>query len=266
MITNIQAETKKAVTAMQAGTKEVELGVESTSQAGCSLHEIIQMSEAVGEMVTQIATAATEQSAATEEINGSIEKIAKITASTSVGVQQTSKALEDLSHLALNLGQLLAQFRLGSEENGDSADRRSSASRTSQLQEQTSASVDFSRVKMAHRSWRLRLRRFLDGGENIDSHKLGSHQDCELGKWIYGGGMTAYGYLPEMQQLEKKHKDMHALVRQVVELKHAGKALDAERQFSTVAAISEEVIALITKVEKQVFSSHDKAAAAASSR
>jgi len=39
MIRRIQAETKSAVSAMQAGTKEVELGVELTTQAGSSLQD-----------------------------------------------------------------------------------------------------------------------------------------------------------------------------------------------------------------------------------
>ena len=123
MITTIQAETKSAVTAMEAGTKEVGLGVESTTEAGCSLHEIIRMSEQVGDMVTHIATAATEQSAASEEINGNIDKIAKITASTSAGALQTSRALEDLSGLASNLRQLVGGFRLGSDCSSDRSGR-----------------------------------------------------------------------------------------------------------------------------------------------
>ena len=69
MIKDIQSETKIAVTAMEGGTKEVEEGVISTGQAGDALKEIILMSDQVGEMITHIATAATEQSSATEEIN-----------------------------------------------------------------------------------------------------------------------------------------------------------------------------------------------------
>ena len=141
MITTIQAETKSAVTAMEAGTKEVGLGVESTSQAGCSLHEIIQMSDQVGDMVTHIATAATEQSAASEEINGNIEKIAKITASTSAGAQQTSRALEDLSGLASNLRQLVAGFRLGSDYDAGRPGRCSNAKSSSQARSLAAASA-----------------------------------------------------------------------------------------------------------------------------
>jgi hypothetical protein len=112
--------------------------------------------------------------------------------------------------------------------------------------------VDFARVKMAHRSWRLRLRRFLDGNEDIDAKSLASHRDCELGKWIYADAVPNYGQLREVQQLEQKHKDMHALVREVVELKHAGKLKEAEHVSSGVTSEAEEVVALLTKVEQQV--------------
>jgi len=116
MIQSIQQETKSAVVAMESGTKQVEAGVETTTQAGSSLHEIIQSAEQVGDMVTHIATAATEQSSATEEVNASIEQIAKITAETAEGSQQSAKACHDLSSLALDLQNVVSQFKL--ETNG----------------------------------------------------------------------------------------------------------------------------------------------------
>ncbi|HXZ11184.1 MAG TPA: methyl-accepting chemotaxis protein [Candidatus Sulfotelmatobacter sp.] len=117
MIQAIQEETKSAVTAMEGGTKQVESGVEMTTQAGSSLHEIIQSAEQVGEMVTHIATAATEQSSATEEVNANIEQIAKITAETSEGARQSAKACHDLSNLALDLQKIVEHFKIGT--NGD---------------------------------------------------------------------------------------------------------------------------------------------------
>ena len=112
MIKNIQVETKSAVAAMQDGTKQVEMGVESTTMAGSSLSEIIQMADRVGEMVTHIATAATEQSSATEEVNNNIEQISKITSETAAGAQQSAKAVHELSNLALDLQNLVSQFKL----------------------------------------------------------------------------------------------------------------------------------------------------------
>jgi len=117
---------------------------------------------------------------------------------------------------------------------------------------------------MGHRSWRIKLRSFLDGRENIDHQGLASHRDCELGKWIYGGGMSAYSHLHEMQDLETKHRDMHALVKHVVELKHAGKTGEAEQGFSRVCDQAEGVVALITRVEAQVIGSRAHAGASLS--
>src|SRR5271169_6781810 len=246
MIGTIQSETRTAVAAMEAGSREVESGVESTRRAGDSLQQIIQMSDHVGEMVKQIATAATQQAAATQEIDNNVDQIARIAASTESGAQQTADALQDFAGFALNLQQLVGQFRLSDGTEG------TGRSRSSRVDQAVSSSVDFSRVKMAHRSWRLKLRSFLDGCENIDRAKLASHRDCELGKWIYGGGMAAYSHLPDMQELETMHKDMHALVKHVVELKHARKAGEAEKEFIRVCDEAEGVVALINRVEAQV--------------
>jgi methyl-accepting chemotaxis protein len=263
MIRSIQAETKSAVTAMQAGTKEVEQGVELTTQAGSSLHDIIQMSEQVGDMVTHIATAATEQSAATEQINGSIDQIAKITETSAAGAQQTTNALQDLSALALNLQRLVGQFRLAADDSSGRAQNPGNRhTQGSQIDDGVGASVDFARVKMAHRSWRLKLRGFLDGREDLDHKKLASHKDCELGKWIYSEGQRKYSHLHDLDALEKKHQAMHAMVKQVVELKHAGKTREAEEEFTRVANSAEEVVALLENVERAVTHPGTRAAAA----
>jgi methyl-accepting chemotaxis protein len=138
MIQNIQAETLSAVEAMQTGTQQVELGVESTTRAGTSLHEIIQSSEQVGEMILLIATAATEQSSATEEINSSIEQIAKITEQSAAGTRESAKAVRDLSDLASNLHALVSKFTVKAAEadHAPTGDVESDAEQSSEEQEQ----------------------------------------------------------------------------------------------------------------------------------
>ena len=123
MIKTIQDETKVAVVAMEGGTRQVEEGVQSTSQAGDVLREIIQMSEQVGDMITHIATAATEQSAASEEVNGNMDQIARLVKESAEGAQQSAKACQDLSGLALDLQKMVGKFKL---ENGNGTARHSS--------------------------------------------------------------------------------------------------------------------------------------------
>jgi methyl-accepting chemotaxis protein len=124
MIKGIQSETKEAVSAMQTGTRQVETGVQSTSQAGMALQEIIRTSEEAGDMVTQIATTATEQAATTEEINRNIDAIARTVAENALAAQQSSITLDEVSRFALELQQLVGQFKLGEGGAGDATARQ----------------------------------------------------------------------------------------------------------------------------------------------
>lgn len=112
MIKTIQDETKAAVVAMESGTKQVEEGVTSTAKAGDSLRAIIQMSEQVGGMITEIATAANQQSSTTEQVNMNIEQIARLVKESAIGAQQSATACQDLSNLALDLQTMVGKFKL----------------------------------------------------------------------------------------------------------------------------------------------------------
>ncbi len=87
-------------------------------QAGDSLKQIIHMSEQVGEMITHIATAATEQSSASEEMNNNMEQITKLVKESAEGAQQSAKACEQLSGLALELQNMVSRFKLGQQTPG----------------------------------------------------------------------------------------------------------------------------------------------------
>ena len=112
MIQTLQNETQVAVTAMEEGRKRVDEGVHSTAQAGDALKEIIGSSQNVGEVITQIATAASQQSSATEEINQNMESIAQLVKESADGAKQSAQACHDLSELALDLQKMVGNFKL----------------------------------------------------------------------------------------------------------------------------------------------------------
>ncbi len=111
-IKNIQKETGNAVSAMEAGTKEVNEGVKLANQAGESLTQIVAAVQKVNDMIRQIATAAEEQSTAAEEISKSIEEIASVTKETSQGSNQTATASHELSRMATELQGAVGQFKI----------------------------------------------------------------------------------------------------------------------------------------------------------
>jgi methyl-accepting chemotaxis protein len=116
MIESIQSETKSALTAMEQGTRQVEDGVQSTSKAGESLKQIIHMSEHVGEVISQIASMATTQSTASDEVNRNMDEIARLVRDSAADAKQSAKACQDLSGLALDLQSMVAKFQLGADQ------------------------------------------------------------------------------------------------------------------------------------------------------
>jgi methyl-accepting chemotaxis protein len=113
MIETIQTETKVAVDAIEKGNREVELGVKKTNESGRALVQIIGMSENVGSMVARIATAASQQEGASEQINSSVSEISNLTQASSANADQTADACRNLSSLASDLHRLVGEFCVG---------------------------------------------------------------------------------------------------------------------------------------------------------
>jgi len=112
MITSIQSEARQAVDSIKAEIADVKQSTESAARAGESIRGIVQTSENVREMVSQIATASHQQSAATEEVNRSLAEIAHIIDLSTAGTQDSAKACAELSKLAAEMQSLVARFRL----------------------------------------------------------------------------------------------------------------------------------------------------------
>jgi methyl-accepting chemotaxis protein len=121
MIESVQTETHCVVESMDGGTEEVQRGLEVTGNAGESLKQIIAQAEQVGQMVTQIAAAATEQSVATEEVASTLTSFNQLVATSADEAQSAASASDQLSALASELRNVVGRFRIFSEEPGKAA-------------------------------------------------------------------------------------------------------------------------------------------------
>jgi methyl-accepting chemotaxis protein len=114
MVESIQTETGHAVLAMDQGTRDVAAGVEKTSASGAALQEIIKMSSKVGDVISEITSAANQQSEATQQVNNSMSQISSLVQESALAANQTASACTSLSNLALDLRNLVNQFKLDS--------------------------------------------------------------------------------------------------------------------------------------------------------
>jgi methyl-accepting chemotaxis protein len=111
-IREIQAETSKAVETMEAGTVRVSAGVELASSAGQALSKITSSSKNLQSMVHSIASAAHQQSAASEQIARSVERINAVSRESVEGSTQAAGAAIQLSEQAERLQGLVSQFKV----------------------------------------------------------------------------------------------------------------------------------------------------------
>ena len=112
MITSIQSEAKKAVDSIKAEIVHVNESAESAGRAGSSINGIIKASENVKDMISQIATASHQQTAATDEVNRNLNETTHIIELSTTGMQDSAKACAALSQLASELLNSISQFRL----------------------------------------------------------------------------------------------------------------------------------------------------------
>ncbi|MCG8428390.1 MAG: methyl-accepting chemotaxis protein, partial [Chromatiales bacterium] len=111
-IEELQEGATKASAVMHQGTIEAENSVQQTMKAGESLDGIKQSITTINDMSIQIASAAEEQSAVTQDINNSITEIHKVSSNTSEGISQINTASQSLNSLATQLDNLLHQFKV----------------------------------------------------------------------------------------------------------------------------------------------------------
>jgi methyl-accepting chemotaxis protein len=112
MIKLIQSETYKAVIEMEAGKQEAIVGKQKAEVAGKSLENIINETEKVAQLISQVAAASEEQSATAEQISKNIETIVNVTNESAQGIQQIVRAAEDLNHLTDNLKNAVSVYKL----------------------------------------------------------------------------------------------------------------------------------------------------------
>jgi methyl-accepting chemotaxis protein len=108
--------------------------------------------------------------------------------------------------------------------------------------------TDFPAIRLMHMSWKQRLTNFLNGKESETAEHL-SHNKCDLGIWIYSDGMAKYGRMPEMQELEKTHKEMHSVVERVVNMKRTGSLSAIEQELSKIEHLSQRLYSLLIIIE-----------------
>jgi len=112
MIKAIQSETQSAVNSMSEGVDEVKRGTAETSRSGEALEDIINKINELNMQISQVATAAEEQTATTQEITNNIQMITDVVNRNVVNSRSTTKATATLAREVDSLHEQVGRFRL----------------------------------------------------------------------------------------------------------------------------------------------------------
>jgi len=112
MIKDIQSATKTAVTSMEEGVIEVGKGSAEAARSGQALNIIIDKVNEVNAQISQIATAAEEQTATTREISNNVYRINEAVSGSARGVSELAVAAGSLSVLAEELKSTVSVYQI----------------------------------------------------------------------------------------------------------------------------------------------------------
>jgi len=114
MIKTIQSETKAAVSSMSEGVEQVKKGTEGTTRSGEALEDILNRINELAMQISQIATAAEEQTATTSEITSNIQMITEVVNRNVDNARSTTEATTLLAQQVDELHHLVGRFKLAS--------------------------------------------------------------------------------------------------------------------------------------------------------
>lgn len=111
VIEQLQSGARNAAEVMHRGRAQVDSSVLQAQQAGSSLTSITSAVASISDMNTQIASAAEQQSAVSDEISQNVVNINQVADRVTESASQTAQASSQLAHLAVGLQSLVGQFK-----------------------------------------------------------------------------------------------------------------------------------------------------------
>ena len=112
LVKTIQTDTQDAVAAMERSTQGVVEGARLSDSAGTALSEIDSVSRRLAELIEQIAHTTQSEAELANDVAGNIQHIFAVTEQTGESTRTTAQQVRDLAHMAEELRQSGARFKI----------------------------------------------------------------------------------------------------------------------------------------------------------
>lgn len=109
---------------------------------------------------------------------------------------------------------------------------------------------EFESATVKHILFKSKVKSYLYGADTL-LEPIVNYQVCSFGQWIYEKGLPLFGQLPEMQELEKVHKEIHDFASYLVKLKQENQTEAALDELGTLESKANEIFTLLKIVQEK---------------
>ena len=229
MIKAIQKETGGAVEAMAQGVRQVEAGSTEAAKSGEALRDIMEQINSVAMQVSQIATAAEEQTSTTSEISSNMHQITEVVQITAKDAHESLTAASQMNGNAEELMNIINKFKI-----------------------KDNASLVLNKAKSAHLIFVGKIKSHLDGSARIDGNALPTHMTCAFGKWYQTKGKESCGQLNMFKEIDAPHARVHELGKQAIAAYNAGDKNKASQLCAEMVADSKTLLGILDQLGRNL--------------
>lgn len=220
--------------------KKVSEGTVHVKGSGEVLNEIVESISNVNQIIEEIAASSNEQSEGVSLVNSSITNIDTAVQQNAALVEETAATSEELGEISKLMQRNVSKFIIHESNN---------------INFQNMGGFDFESARRGHKQWRVKARAYVNDIEvDFDPVTAKDPTLCALGKWIKSEGQQ-FSHSITFQNLIKLHDKLHIQIGHIVDLKNDNKIEEANQAIEVLIEQSDEVIKLITQLEKEVVGS-----------
>jgi len=227
IITNLTNETFKATTELNGVIKSFDDSKEFMGEAIGSIEGMKGSLTGIGDSFVEISANIEEQTAAAEEMAGSLEIVNEKAFELKEHTHKTGKAFYETS-------KLIDDIRLISLANADNCP----------------SAIKIEVAISDHLIWRWRVYNMILGNDVLDEATVGTHNICRLGKWLATINSDDKNVQRIIRELDKPHEALHVLAKEAIRYYNSGNLNEAEKTLVKMDVTSAEVIALLKDLKK----------------
>ena len=233
-------------------------GVQSISSE--TVKEIKQVTEIVkdaNELVSSVAAAVEEQTAATGEISNNVQQTSSEFIEVNENISQAASVSDQIAkEIALVDNASVTMADNSGQLTDTAADLNKLVQKISNLTGQFKLRDDgrfhAGEVKLAHNIWKKKLSDMLAGELSLSPSDITAHHDCEFGKWYFGDGKDKYGQNSVFKAIDSSHAKVHDTAREIARLFNDGEKEKARDLFSEFKGITDKLFDMLDELKKEI--------------